>query len=98
MKINGRLIVCERCKKEIFCKVKSDVAHDDNLMRCNKFEDAVGWSYVFFVGDLCPRCTKKYEKFKNGSKRSKYFAKKVFKTWRMLNGSKSQQTSLMMKK
>ena len=98
MKTNGRLIKCERCGKEIFCKVKSDVVRDDNNTRWNKFEDAVGWSYVFFVGDLCPRCTKKYQKFQKGFKRSNYFAKKVFKTWRMLNGSKSQQTSLMMKK
>lgn len=79
MKINGRLIVCERCKKEIFCKVKSDVVRDDNNTRWNKFEDAVGWSYVFFVGDLCPRCTKKYQKFKKGSKRLKYFKSRCLK-------------------
>ena len=79
MKTNGRLVVCDRCGKETFCKLKSDVVVVDNYTRFNKFEDVKGWSYVFFVGDLCPRCTKKYQKFKKGSKPLKYFKSRCLK-------------------
>ena len=68
MKKNGRLIVCEHCGKETFCKINAS-----DPTRWDRFEKAEGWSYVFFIGDLCPRCSKKYNKIMHDPKRLNKF-------------------------
>lgn len=68
MKTYGRLIVCDHCGKETFCK---ETGYNSSIW--DRFERAEGWSYVIFIGDLCPRCMKKYHKIMNNPKRLKKF-------------------------
>lgn len=71
MKANGRLIKCDRCGKETFCKANGEGELDGGYTRWNKFEDASGWSHELGIGDLCPDCTQKFKELKDN------FAKKV---------------------
>lgn len=71
MKTNGRLVKCDRCGEEIFCKSTGDGELDGGYTRWNKFEEAPGWSYEHDIGDLCHECTQEYRRLKAE------FAKKV---------------------
>lgn len=74
-KVNGRLITCDRCGKSIFVKAIRDEERDGGFTRWTVFEDAEGWGYEHFIGNLCPECTKEYERLKEEFKnKQKVFA------------------------
>ena len=64
MKMNGRLIICDRCGKEQFFKHIGDGETDGGFTRWNKFEEAKGWSNEYKIGDLCPECTEEFQRMK----------------------------------
>ena len=60
-RVNGQLVTCDRCKKQIFRKTTREGETDGGFTRWNKFEDfPEGWSFPYKLGDLCPDCTKKW--------------------------------------
>ena len=65
MKINGRLVKCDRCGKETFCKTIGDKEIDGGFTRWSKFEEPEGWSHEHDIGDLCPSCTQEYQTLKD---------------------------------
>ena len=62
--VNGKILRCDRCGKEIFLKATGEGEADGGFTRWNKFEEAPeGWEYYTEVhGDLCPNCSAKLEK------------------------------------
>lgn len=71
MKINGRLLICDRCGKEQFFKHINDGEMDGGFTRWNNFESSDGWSHEYEIGDLCPECTEEFEILKEEFKRAK---------------------------
>jgi hypothetical protein len=75
-KVNGRLVTCDRCGKSIFVKAIRDEERDGGFTRWTIFEDAEGWDYECFMGDLCPECNAEYKFIKEEFKcKQKAFAK-----------------------
>lgn len=64
MRQNGELRTCDRCKCTGFFKTIGDGETDGGYTRWNKFEPANGWSVECDIGDLCPDCTREFEKMK----------------------------------
>ena len=63
MQINGRLTVCDRCGANVFSKCTCKGEADGGFTQWNEFEDLPdGWSSHFNTGDLCPKCSKEYDK------------------------------------
>lgn len=62
--VNGKILKCDRCDKEIFLKTTGEGETDGGYTRWNKFEEPPeGWGYCTEVhGDLCPECRAKLEK------------------------------------
>ena len=62
MRAMGKLLVCDRCGKQVFLKFIREDAMDGGFgEKYNVYEkDPEGWSYVHKVGDLCGECTKVY--------------------------------------
>ena len=74
---NGRLITCDRCGKTTFVQVICEKERDGGFTRWNVFEDAKGWDYESFIGDLCPECATEYECLKEEFKyKQKEFAER----------------------
>jgi hypothetical protein len=45
--VNGKLVTCDRCRKQIFLKTIGDEEMDGGYTRWNKFEDfPEGWNMV----------------------------------------------------
>lgn len=64
--INGKLVTCDRCDKQVFLKCVGEGETDGGYTRWNKFEDfPEGWEYYFEVGRLCPDCNEKYKMLVN---------------------------------
>lgn len=68
MKVNGRLRTCDRCGKMAFAKHIGDGEADGGWSRWNKFESLEGWCWEKDIGDLCPECTKEWERMKESFK------------------------------
>lgn len=64
MRTNGRMMKCDRCGEETFCKCTGEGEMDGGFTRWNKFEEAEGWSSECGIGDLCPECTQEYKRLK----------------------------------
>jgi len=68
--INGRMIYCERCNKQLFLKCIGEGESDGGYTRWNKFEDVPkGWGAVYDTNHegkyICDECRKKFdEKYK----------------------------------
>lgn len=64
-RVNGQLVTCDRCKKQIFRKMIGEGETDGGYTRWKKFEDfPEGWSCPSTLGDLCPDCSTKFENLK----------------------------------
>ena len=71
-RVNGQLLTCDRCKKQIFRKVTGEGERDGGFTRWNKFEDIPeGWTSPHTLGDLCPDCSIKWECLNNDFMRQK---------------------------
>lgn len=67
-KINGQLVICDRCKAEVFRKCTGEGERDGGYTRWSIFEDLPnGWGN--HNGDLCPDCYREWNRleteFKN---------------------------------
>lgn len=69
MKVNGRLITCDRCGATAFAKTTGDGEADGGFTRWNKFEELDGWgckcislkeNMIGDTYDLCPNCMSEY--------------------------------------
>lgn len=59
---NGRLYMCDRCKKLHFCACIGEGERDGGFTRWNKFEPLPeGWRSPLDTGLLCPECVKQYQ-------------------------------------
>ena len=63
MKEEGLLITCDRCGKTGFFRTTGERATHCGT-RWNTFEPADGWTHEHGIGDMCPRCSKEFEKIK----------------------------------
>jgi len=71
-KVNGQLVTCDRCKKQIFLKAIGEGEMDGGFTRWTKFEDfPKGWYSHYDVGDLCPECADKYKQLLEDIKKQK---------------------------
>ena len=66
----GKLVVCDRCGKNVFLKCIGEEETDGGYTKLNEFEEAPnGWRYCYNTGLLCPECNEEYvdivEKFMN---------------------------------
>lgn len=91
--VRGKLMVCDRCGKEIFLKCTGEGETDGGFTRWSKFEDEPpGWKAPYLhiggeallgVGQLCPECNQEYqnivENFKSALKMA-HFTDKEGKT------------------
>lgn len=60
-KVNGQLVMCDRCGMSEFVKTIGDGELDGGFTRWNKFEPlSVGWG-KFDHRDLCPKCNAEYQ-------------------------------------
>ena len=60
-RINGQLVICDRCKTEIFRKCTGEEERDGGFTRWNTFENLpTGWGN--HKGDLCPDCYREWNK------------------------------------
>lgn len=67
---NGRLVVCDRCYAETFCKCTGEGEADGGYTRWNNFEPLPeGWESTGYaiegVNHLCPKCSAKWEQTKS---------------------------------
>lgn len=61
--IKGKLKICDRCKTEIFLKLKGKDSSfiDGEYSVSDKFEPTPeGWTYHNTIGVLCPECSNEY--------------------------------------
>lgn len=68
MEIAGKLKICDRCKSQVFLKLKGKKANfiDGEYSTYGEFENEPdGWEYIHGIGALCPNCSKEYTDFLN---------------------------------
>lgn len=69
-RVNGQLVTCNRCGKTTFRQYTGEGVTDGGYTRWDKFEDfPEGWSNPSYIGDLCPECTKEWERITDNFKR-----------------------------
>ena len=61
--IDGRKFICDRCNKEIFCKLKGEKTSDGGFTRWDEFEPLPdGWGVKPLIGLLCCNCNKEHDR------------------------------------
>ena len=61
--VTGKLKICDRCKTEVFLRLKgknSSIVDGEFLTRGEFENPPAGWTYNSVVGVLCPDCNKEY--------------------------------------
>jgi len=70
---NGKMVTCDRCKKQIFLKTTGEGETDGGFTRWNKFEEPpAGWSLSRTTRDLCPDCYEKYKELQEEMRKREY--------------------------
>ncbi len=73
--IEGRMIICDRCKAEHFSKLEKKIPTDDGYSETKIYEDLPdGWRHCYYdkIGTLCPCCNEEFEKMKAKFKEGYY--------------------------
>lgn len=73
--IEGRMIICDRCKAEYFSKLEKKIPTDDDYSETKTYKDLPdGWRICYFdkIGTLCPYCNEEFEKMKAKFKEGYY--------------------------
>ncbi len=61
-KINGRMLICERCGASVFVKALEPEVLDGGFTKVDRFEKADGWKTPIDLGELlCPECNEKWK-------------------------------------
>lgn len=59
----GQLVTCDRCGQTVFLKSIGEGETDGGYTRWNKFESfPTGWSVKSDLGDLCPDCSREWNR------------------------------------
>ena len=60
--INGQLVICDLCGKQIFRKCIGEGSADGGFTQWNEFEPIPeGWGWASETGRMCPKCTAEYK-------------------------------------
>ena len=62
-RVNGQLVTCDRCGQTVFLKTIGEGELDGGYTRWNKFDPfPTGWSVKSGLGDLCPDCSREWNR------------------------------------